>query len=46
MSNRAGHHDHFEDVLEMVNCRMANQFSHEGKLVRFGAVNKWLGKKK
>lgn len=27
MSIRANHHDHFEDVLEMVDCRMKNQFS-------------------
>ncbi len=39
MSIRAGHHVHFENVLEMVNCRMANHFSHEGKLVCVGVIH-------
>lgn len=46
MSIRAGHHDHFEDVLEMVNCRMMNQFFRTGKLVRVGVAGKGRGKKK
>lgn len=40
MSIRVSHHDHFEDGLEMVNCRMKNQFPHAGKLVLAGAQNK------
>lgn len=38
MSIRAGHYDHFEDVLEMVCPRIRNQFSHEGKLVWFSVA--------
>lgn len=45
MSIEAGHHGHFEDPLEMVDCRMANQFSLVGKLVRDGVVCKGRGRK-
>jgi hypothetical protein len=36
MSIRASHHDYFEGDLEMVNCRIVKQYSHEEKLVRVG----------
>lgn len=45
MSNRVSHHDHFEDALEMDDCRMANQFAHEGKLVCVGVMGKRREKK-
>jgi len=45
MSIRAGHHGHFEDAIEMVSRRMANQFSREGKLVHVDAGCKQWGKK-
>lgn len=45
MSVRAGQHDHFEHDLEMVDCRMANQFSHEEKMVRVGVLGKGQEKK-
>lgn len=45
MNIRAGHYDHFEGDLEMVNRGMLNQFSLVGKLACVRVVGKMRGEK-
>lgn len=46
MSIRVGQYDQFEDILELVNCRMPNHFSRLVKKVCVGVKGKGRGNKK